>query len=79
MISEGYGEDSLFGAGRQMTETWRAFGSPIFRGDWGGGGAPQRWTDVQHGYFRQMQSPYFIFGAYSPSNDWQLWSQVPLE
>lgn len=80
MIAEGYGEDSLFGAGRQMTETWRAFGSPIFRGEWGGaGGAPQRWTDVQHGYFRQMQSPYFIFGAYSPSNDWQLWSQVPLE
>lgn len=83
MISEGYGEDSLFGAGRILSETWRAFGSPLMRSggyDAGGGfGAPGRWSDVYLSYFRNMQSPYFIFGAYSPSNDWQLWSQVPME
>ncbi|MBT4824312.1 TIM barrel protein [Candidatus Woesearchaeota archaeon] len=78
MISEGHGEEALFGQGRILTETWRAFGSPIGRTGWGVG-APGRWADVQHSYFRQMQSPYFIFGAYSPSNDWQLWSQVPME
>jgi len=81
MISEGYGEDSMFGDGRILTETWRGFGSPFSSGfGYGGGfGAPGRWTDVHHSYFRSMQSPYFIFGAYSPSNDWQLWSQVPME
>ncbi|MBT4540802.1 sugar phosphate isomerase/epimerase [Candidatus Woesearchaeota archaeon] len=84
MISEGHGEEGLFGQGRILTETWRAFGSPIRNmgaggGGGGFGGSPSRFTDVYQGYFKQMQGPYFIFGAYSPSNDWQLWSQVPME
>ena len=35
--------------------------------------------EVQYSYFGQNQAPYFIFGAYAPSNDWTLWSQSPLE
>lgn len=78
MVSEGHGEEQFFGKGRMMTQTWKNLGSPIV-GVGYAMGAPQSWTDVHHGYFRSMQSPYFVFGSYSPSNDWQLWSQVPME
>jgi len=61
-----------------LMKTWRFLGSPIY-----GIGAPsparQTWGQVQYSYFGQNQPPYFIFGAYSPSNDWTLWSQTPLE
>jgi sugar phosphate isomerase/epimerase len=76
MISEAYGEDSMHGPGRIFTEALRGLGSPI-RGY--AMGAPSRWPDIQHSYFGVTQNPYFIFGAYAPSNDWQLWSQVPFE
>ncbi|MBD3164096.1 hypothetical protein GF323_02775 [Candidatus Woesearchaeota archaeon] len=61
-----------------LMKTWRYFGSSIY-----GMGAPQAgrqtWGQVQYSYFGQNQPPYFVFGAYSPSNDWTLWSQVPME
>jgi hypothetical protein len=63
-----------------LMKTWRYFGSPIY-----GIGAPARlggpsnWDQVQYGYFGRTYPPNFIFGAYSPSNDWTLWSQVPME
>ncbi|MEK6868357.1 MAG: TIM barrel protein, partial [Nanoarchaeota archaeon] len=77
MISEGW-EENRIEPGRQLTASWRHLGTNISSGF--AVGAPSRsWQDVQFGYFTQMQSPYFIFGSYSPSNDWQLWSQVPLE
>jgi len=80
MISEAYGEESMFGQGRIMTQAWRGLGTPITGAPYGmGGGGGQRWGDIQHSYFGATHNPYFIFGAYSPSNDWQLWSQVPME
>jgi len=61
-----------------LMKTWRYLGSSIY-----GMGTPsvgrQSWGQVQYGYFGQNQPPYFIFGAYAPSNDWTLWSQTPLE
>jgi hypothetical protein len=69
----------MFGEGRALSETWRAFGSPIKNTGYAIGAPSNSWTDVRHSYFNQMQSPYFIFGAYSPSNDWQVWSQIPME
>jgi len=78
MISEAHGEEGMFGQGRILTETLRGLGTPI-KGAGYAIGAPQRWGDIQHSYFGATQNPYFIFGAYSPSNDWQLWSQVPME
>lgn len=61
-----------------LMKTWRYFGSPIY-----GMSAPaagrQEWGQVQHSYFGQNQPPYFVFGAYSPSNDWTLWSETPME
>ncbi len=64
-----------------LMKTWRFLGSPIYgAGGGGGGGGPQdRWSQMQHSYFGQGQSPYFIFGAYAPSNDWTLWSETPME
>lgn len=77
MISEGW-EENRINPGRQLTASWRHLGTNVGMGF--AVGAPSRqWQDVEFGYLRNMQSPYFIFGAYSPSNDWQLWSQVPLE
>ena len=74
-LSEGYGD-----ASRMLRETWKTFGSSIY-GSQGPirPGAPERWSDVQFSYFGRQQSPYYVFGAYSPSNDWTLWTQVPLE
>ena len=55
------------------------------QGGGGGGGGQmiagargQRWGEVQYSYFGQNQPPYFVFGAYAPSNDWTLWSQTPM-
>ncbi len=64
-----------------LMKTWRLFGSPVY-----GAHGPARsdmpkgnWADVQYSYFGQTKAPYYIFGPYSPSEDWTLFSQVPLE
>ena len=63
-----------------LMKTWRLFGGDIYGMGMGGGAQiPQRWTDVQYSYFGQNKPPYFIFGPYAPSNDWTLWSTVPME
>ena len=64
-----------------LMKTWRHFGSSIY--DMGGSmsaGMPrQTWADVHYSYFGQNKPPYYIFGGYAPSNDWTLWTAVPLE
>ncbi|NQV08267.1 sugar phosphate isomerase/epimerase [Candidatus Woesearchaeota archaeon] len=64
-----------------VMQTWRHFGSPMYSmGASMGGGAPSKsWTDVQYSYFGQTYAPYFVFGSYAPSNDWTLWTGVPME
>ncbi len=62
-----------------LMKTWRFFGSPIYGMGGEGPQVPQRWTDVQYSYFGQNKPPYFVFGPYAPSNDWTLWSAVPME
>jgi hypothetical protein len=78
--AEGWGEERL-GAGRILTETWKEFGTPI--NSMGGYNTPgvqgPSWGQVQHDYLGRNNAPYFVFGAYSPSNDWTLWSEVPME
>lgn len=63
-----------------LMKTWSYFGSPVYGVV---GPSPpfpgRRWQDIQYGYFGQTYPPYFIFGAYAPSNEWTLWSQVPME
>ena len=64
-----------------LMKTWRLFGSSIY--GIGAGlrepGRQRAWSDVQYGYFGQGHPPYFVFGRYSPSEDWTLWSGVPME
>jgi len=62
-----------------LMKTWKFFGSPVYGMGFRGGGAPQTWGDVQYSFAGQNKPPYYIFGAYAPSNDWTLWSAVPLE
>ena len=62
-----------------LMKTWRFFGSPIYGMGFRGGGVPQTWADVQYSFFGQNKPPYYVFGGYAPSNDWTLWSAVPLE
>ena len=64
-----------------LMKTWQLVGSPVY-----GAHGPVRvdtpkasWSDIQYGYFGQTQPPYFIFGSYAPSQEWQLWTQVPME
>jgi xylose isomerase-like TIM barrel protein len=78
--SEGWGEER-FGRGRIMTQAWKELGSTIydFSTPMGGMASDPRWSSIQHSYLGRNQPPYFIFGAYNPSNDWTLWSEVPME
>ncbi|MFH1505790.1 MAG: hypothetical protein ABIE94_02270 [archaeon] len=76
--SEGHGE----GSDRQIRETWKALGSPLFRDGMPRppmGGGRTGWTDINQSYFGTHRPPYYVFGAYSPSEDWTLWSAVPME
>ena len=61
-----------------LMKTWRYFGSSVY-GMGFKGGPSQSWGDIQSSYFGQNKPPYYIFGGYAPSNDWTLWSNVPLE
>ncbi len=63
-----------------VMKAWRLFGSPVYGAAAGvPPGRSRQWQDVQYSYFGQAQPPYFVFGAYSPSEDWTLWSGVPME
>lgn len=62
-----------------LMKTWRHFGAPVYGIGLGSPQIPQNWTDVQYSYFGQNKPPYYIFGPYAPSNDWTMWSAVPLE
>ncbi len=71
LISEGFG-DPL----RQETAAWTYFGSPIYAV---GGASPARFDQVHQGYFAG-RSPYrSVTPPYYPSEDWQMWSEVPLD
>lgn len=81
IASEGH-EEEKFGEGRITLKTWQEFNAPISGGGYSGAGAgmaPRRWNEVRHGYFGRTYSPNFMFGAYAPSNEFKLWSEVPLE
>lgn len=66
------------GGFQSVMKTWRLFGSPVYGAGSGATGS-RGWGQVGYGWFGRNQPPYFTFGAYSPSEDWTLWSGVPLE
>ncbi len=70
------------GGFQSVMKTWQHFDTPIM----GTGnsyarstGKGKKWGNIQYGHFGQNAPPYFTFGAYSPSEDWTLWTGVPLE
>jgi hypothetical protein len=79
IISEAHEENARFGAARQLTETWKAFGSPVYGMSAPVPFGPTSWPEMYHGYFGRTVPPMFIYGTYAPSNDWRLWSEVPME
>lgn len=78
IVSEGH-EEERFGKGRILTETWKNFGASIGTGRYGAPGVPQTFRGVQSAYFGGTQPPTYVVGAYVPSNEWSLWSEVPFE
>ncbi|VVB80818.1 Uncharacterised protein [uncultured archaeon] len=76
LVSEGH-EEEKFGEGRIRMKTWQMAGAPVGAGYFGG--PPLRWGQVEHAYFGKTYSPMFMFGGYAPSNEFKLWSEIPLE
>lgn len=62
-----------------VMKAWKLFGSPVYGAGSGGGVVSRGWGQVGYGHFGENLPPYFVFGPYSPSEDWTLWSGVPLE
>ena len=62
-----------------LMKTWKLFGSNVYGMGMGSPQVPQQFNDIHYGYFGQTKPPSYVFGSYSPSNDWTLWSAVPLE
>jgi hypothetical protein len=77
VAAEGH-EEEKFGEGRILLKTWQHFNAPISTG-YGPSVPVKRWGEVMHGYFGRTYSPLLMFGAYAPSNEFKLWSEVPLE
>jgi hypothetical protein len=75
--SEGHEEEKM-GQGRILTQAWQAFNSPISTGYMYGRPSPQ-FVDVRHSYAQIAYGTTGIFQSYVPSNDFTLWSNVPLE
>lgn len=75
IVSEGFSENARFGAARGLTKAWEAVGSPVYRTRFG----PVTWSQIEGSYSGMTQPPFYIVGAYSPSNDWKFWTEVPLE
>jgi len=78
IVEPGADYDTDTSGTQTLLKTWRHFGSPVY-GVSGGAASGKRWGEVQYGYFGEIQPPYFVFGPYSPSEDWTLWSGVQLE
>jgi len=63
-----------------LMKTWEYLGSPVYSmGAARDGLPPMQWQNIQYSYFGKTYPPSFVFGAYAPSNEWTLWSNVPME
>jgi hypothetical protein len=79
LVSEGH-EEEKFNEGRIMTKTWELLGAKPGQSYFGGGGGGgQSWGQVANSYFGRTYSPLMMFGSYAPSNEFKLWSEIPLE
>lgn len=67
-------ERGNFNAQTILADTLSEFGSPVHAL-----GPRVNMSQVRHGHFGYNAPPNYIVGAYAPSNEWRLWSEVPLE
>ena len=80
MKDEGYDdfivEAGSFNAQTTLAHAWSQLGSPVYSL---GFGHPRTFTGVHQADFGYQSPPFYIVGSYSPSNEWKLWSEIPLE
>ncbi|MBW2983380.1 sugar phosphate isomerase/epimerase [Candidatus Woesearchaeota archaeon] len=67
-------EPGSYNISSAMYDTLSLVGSPVY-----GVGRLPRFNQVQQKHFGYNAPPFFIAGAYTPSNDWQPWTETPLE
>ncbi|MFH1072705.1 MAG: TIM barrel protein [Nanoarchaeota archaeon] len=58
-----------------VPDTFSYFGSPIYTA----ARPATTFAQIQGAHFGYGAPPNYIVGAYSPSNEWKLWSEVPFE
>src|SRR5689334_3007333 len=70
-------EVGSFNANTILPDTLAELGSPNYMS---GRGMPgMSFGRTRHGHFGMNAPPNYIVGGYAPSNDFRLWSEVPLE
>ena len=67
-------EAGSFNGETVMHDTWALVNGPVYSFARGPG-----FKQFHEAHFGYAGPPNYIVGAYSPSNEWKLWSEVPLE
>lgn len=82
IVSEGH-EDEMAEPGSTQYSLWNEFGASMGTGyhfgPASGGNAFGNVYGGRGGAAGYRAPPNYIFGAYAPSNEWSLWSEIPLE
>jgi len=67
-------EVGSFNSNTVLQDTLAELGSPVYALD-----KKMTFGKLRHGHFGYNAPPNYIVGGYAPSNDFRLWSEVPLE
>ena len=67
-------EAGSYNATTTLPDTWGLMGSPIYST-----GRMPTFRSMHEQHFGYHNASTYIVGAYAPSNEWRLWSEVPLE
>lgn len=70
-------EVGSFNANTVLPDTLAELGSPVYA--LGRHMNPMSMGRFRQGHFGYAAPPNYIVGAYAPSNEFKLWSEVPLE
>ncbi|MFH1174929.1 MAG: TIM barrel protein [archaeon] len=73
-IKDFVAEAGSFNGTTVLQETWAQFNSPIY-----GIARSPGFGSVRQAHFGYSAPPNYIVGAYVPSNEWKMWSEVQLE
>ncbi len=66
-------EAGSFNPTTTLQDTWSYFGTPVYSSHPRGS-----FRDFRQQHFQYKSSPLYIAGAYAPSNQFKVWSEVPL-